>query len=384
MTSGLKHQMTYFDLVRGLSAQLVVLGHASVLALPALFAARGRDGRLGARPDQFHVQSYGVVIFLVLSGYLITMSVQRRRRDPSYGFRAYLVDRWARIFTPLLPAMVAVVLIDRLVFSGSASSRFIVVRHDITTVLSNLLMLQDNSVLRQAAAATGAPLAARSLGSAAPWWTVALEWWIYVGFGLVALVLLHRPTTGRGLSALPALVFAAATVLGTVETGSGLMLSWLVGFAYAWWAPAMRAVPRSVHAGLTVLAVLWLWWCFDVVHLGVYAPTVCVLTGVAVVSGFHMLDWSRVLGPARGPVAFVSDYSYSLYLVHFSVMIWLVHLVEGRVTGIELYVLLVAAGNGAGVLWWWLFERHFGRVRDTLRRVVTRPSNPRPQRSPVP
>ena len=38
MTSGLKHQMTYFDLVRGLSAQLVVLGHASVLALPALFA----------------------------------------------------------------------------------------------------------------------------------------------------------------------------------------------------------------------------------------------------------------------------------------------------------------------------------------------------------
>ena len=161
------------------------------------------------------------------------------------------------------------------------------------------------------------------------------------------------------------------------------MLSWLVGFAYAWWAPAMRAVPRSVHAGLTVLAVLWLWWCFDVVHLGVYAPTVCVLTGVAVVSGFHMLDWSRVLGPARGPVAFVSEYSYSLYLVHFSVMIWLVHLVEGRVTGIELYVLLVAAGNGAGVLWWWLFERHFGRVRDTLRRVVTRPSSPRPRRSPV-
>lgn len=383
MTSGLTHQMSYFDAVRGLSAQLVVLGHAAVLAFPVLFAVRGTDGRLGARPDQFHVQSYGVVIFLVLSGYLITMSVQRRRRDPAYGFRAYLVDRWARIFTPLLPAMVAVVLIDRLVFSGGATSRFIVLRHDLTTVVSNLLMLQDNSVLRQAAAATSQPLAARSLGSAAPWWTVALEWWIYVGFGVVALVLLHRPTTARGLLALPALVFAAATVLGTVEGGSGLMLAWLVGFAYAWWAPAMQAIPRPVHAGLTLLTVLWLWWCFDVVHLGVYAPTVCVLTGVAVVSGFHMLDWSAVLGPVRRPVAFVSEYSYSLYLVHFSVMIWLVHLVEGRVTGPELYVLLVAAGNGAGLLWWWLFERHFGRVRDALRPLVTRRSSPRPQRPPV-
>lgn len=286
------------------------------------------------------------MIFLVLSGYLITMSVQRRRRDPSYGFRAYLVDRWARIFTPLLPAMAAVVLIDRLIFSGGASSRFIVLRHDVIAVLSNLLMLQDNSVLRQAAAATGTDDGARPRRPA-----------------LAGLRGCHGPRHRRD--------------------GSGLMLSWLVGFAGAWWAPAMRAVPRWVHAGLTVLAVLWLWWCFDVVHLGVYAPTVCVLTGVAVVSGFHMLDWSRVLGPVRRPVAFVSDYSYSLYLVHFSVMIWLVHLVEGRVTGTELYVLLVIAGNGAGVLWWWLFERHFGRVRDTLRRVVTRPSSPRPRRSPV-
>lgn len=41
MTAGLKHQMSYFDLVRDLSAQLVVPGHASVLALPALFTPAG-------------------------------------------------------------------------------------------------------------------------------------------------------------------------------------------------------------------------------------------------------------------------------------------------------------------------------------------------------
>lgn len=378
MSSGLKHQLSYFDAVRGASAQLVVLGHGAVLAFPELFAIRARDGTYAARPDQFHVQSFGVLVFLVLSGFLIAGSVRRRRSaDPDYGLRAFMIDRWARIFTPLLPALVLVVVVDRWLFAGGARSPFIVLHDDRWTVLGNVLMLQDNAVMRDLARITGLPVFVRSVGSAAPWWTVALEWWIYVAFGIIALVFATRPSTLRCLVALPLLIFAGGSLLGALHLGNGLLLAWLIGFAYAWWPDVVGSWSRPVHLAITVLASAWVWWTYAVMARQIYSPIACALTGIAVMSAYHVIDWGRLLGPVRRLVTFASDSSYSLYLIHFSIMVWLLKLLDGRVTGVRLYLLLVLACNVAGVVWWWAFERRFPQVRDALRRALlptTRPA----------
>lgn len=72
---------------------LVVLGHAILFSFPELIA----------RKDFFYIQSWAVVVFLALSGYLIARSVLRRVENGTFTLSGYIKDRGARILTPLIP-----------------------------------------------------------------------------------------------------------------------------------------------------------------------------------------------------------------------------------------------------------------------------------------
>ncbi len=58
-------KLLFFDIVRGLSAQMVLLGHALNVCFPAFFMQAARPGLLEARPGLFYIQNLGVVIFSV-------------------------------------------------------------------------------------------------------------------------------------------------------------------------------------------------------------------------------------------------------------------------------------------------------------------------------
>ncbi len=91
----------FFDIVRGVSAQMVLVGHALNGCFPAFFMVEAANGLLEARKGLFYAQNLGVLMFFYISGYLVTASVMRRSSRPDYGLQSYLLDRFARIFTPL-------------------------------------------------------------------------------------------------------------------------------------------------------------------------------------------------------------------------------------------------------------------------------------------
>lgn len=79
-----QQQSVWLDFLRGISAQLVLLGH--------LLSFNGIQHRYSLPL----IQNFGVVVFFVLSGYLITQTSILKGRE--YGFKKYMIDRFARIY----------------------------------------------------------------------------------------------------------------------------------------------------------------------------------------------------------------------------------------------------------------------------------------------
>src|SRR5687768_1318327 len=100
-----KNSSYAIDAVRGVSAQLVLIGHS--LSFFGFYVAY---------PKLPVIQNLGVVIFFILSGFLIISTILRKGDD--YNFKDYFIDRFARIYVAYIPALVFVLLMDR-IFLGT-------------------------------------------------------------------------------------------------------------------------------------------------------------------------------------------------------------------------------------------------------------------------
>jgi peptidoglycan/LPS O-acetylase OafA/YrhL len=184
-----KYQSALLDLLRGVAAQLVVLGH--------VYSVSGFN-------QTILVQDLGVVVFFVLSGFLITFSAMAKT---NYTFVDFFIDRAARLFTPYIPALIFIWLAGMMLGLGG--------RYDAYTFFMNTLMLQD------------IPAHTRFLpeidrvGTGRPLWSVAMEWWIYMAFGL--LFFRRIPLWSWPLAALGVWVAGYHAVHGS------LTLTWFAG-----------------------------------------------------------------------------------------------------------------------------------------------------------
>src|ERR1700735_3256298 len=153
-------QIDYLNLIRAGAAEIVLIGHASGYCLAGL----ERDG---------HLETFGVLIFFLLSGF-------------------------CRIFCGYVPALIFVVAVDASVqalpgypYRDSNS---------VLTWIGNLAMLQEYpvfQVLRRLGVAEQ-PWFIEAFGSGRPFWTVAIEWWIYLGFGSLMFRIVRPRRFGAG------------------------------------------------------------------------------------------------------------------------------------------------------------------------------------------
>jgi peptidoglycan/LPS O-acetylase OafA/YrhL len=99
------------DLLRAVAAQMVCVGHAIIFFVS------------GSRPQWLPVmQNIGVLIFFLISGFVIAAALSRRSGEPDYGFLRFFVDRFARIYSGLLPALVLILAVDRLTLALTGES----------------------------------------------------------------------------------------------------------------------------------------------------------------------------------------------------------------------------------------------------------------------
>src|SRR5690242_15486371 len=91
------------DALRPLAAQMVLVGHGLV------FFSVGNWLKPPASP---YIQNVGVLLFFVMSGFWITATLITNAARPEYSFLDYFIDRFARIYSALIPALLLIIVVD--------------------------------------------------------------------------------------------------------------------------------------------------------------------------------------------------------------------------------------------------------------------------------
>ncbi|WP_180987317.1 acyltransferase [Arthrobacter sp. AFG20] len=371
--------IVFFDFARGISAQAVVLGHALNIFLPGIFMVPGQR--------VFYIQSFAVVIFFVLSGYLITSAVLKKRSHAGFTFGTYLLDRVARVVYPLLPAVALIVAFDFLVFQGSRRLPFITIDLSPQAIAGSFTMLFNHPVLQEVAVRTSTTwIDVGPVGTGAPLWSVTAEWWIYVAFGILALTVLSGKRMGILRVAL--LLFAIAVPVGYMAHGSYESLAWIIGMLYAIAAPTLRRMRVSAHLWLFGLASAVFAAGLHYTGQNLHAAVTVAASAVAFCHLFLALE-GRAAGAAdssaRGRLRasaskwfdsgsiFLSSFSYSLYLVHFSVITYIWFYLHSVLSAWQLILLSLVICNLLAYAYYLLVERHFHKVGKWLKRHLLPP-----------
>jgi peptidoglycan/LPS O-acetylase OafA/YrhL len=345
------------DLCRAIAATLVAFSHA-------------RDVLMIDYPGQrpwlpFYALTgfghSGVIVFFVLSGFWISRSVLRRIDDQRF-WPAYLIDRLSRLGIVLVPALVLGGLLDVAgtgwwhlpVYQGLTGAhsltRNVAATLTLPVLLGNLAFLQT--------------IAVAPWGSNGPLWSLAFEFWFYIWFPALAL-LIHR----RRLS--PALL---ALLIGFANPGLYWgFASWLVG-----WVLLLRIEAKPVGKPVARAWAGFAACLFAALLLASGAIRQSWLD-LPLAIGFGLLLLALVVTALPFPrmLTPVAHYgrraSFSLYAIHFPI----VALIGGSITGPArlapsgLAVALVLALTALCLVAAWLFaqcsEAFTPRLRDWLR-----------------
>jgi peptidoglycan/LPS O-acetylase OafA/YrhL len=379
---------SFLDLARWLAAAIVFFGH---LRNP-LFLGYGSlpevDRNLIVQGWYFVTGWFGeaVIVFFVLSGFLIGGMGLARLQARTFDLTDYAIDRTSRLFVAFLPALLLTLLLD---FAGSAwfpqaglyTHTQPMIAEKISTppfeslatptnFFGNVVMLQHFRV--------------PAYGSNTPLWTISAEFWFYFLFGLAAVLLLHRSVRKRGAAiAVGAVVFA---ILGAAFPY--LLGLWLIGIGVT--LIGRSRLERPLLALILFVAVLVAARIMhDKVSALMWGQTVRDY-GVALSFAYLLYSMrsarSALLARFAGFNRFMADFSYSLYLIHFPLLIFLSSLafasgyfpgvaIGYRPTdpeGLILYVLMLVTVYLAAWSFSLLTERQTARVRRLLKSMVFR------------
>ncbi len=339
----------HLDLIRGLAAWAVMWDHLRGLCFVDFQQVKQPGLLLSVIYFFTGFGNEAVLVFFVLSGFLISSAILGRRASGIWSWRDYGIDRASRLYVVLIPGLFFGLLWDRLGSSAFAStgiyshpleyfaSAIVQARLGIGTFLGNLFFLQT--------------IVVPTFGSNGPLWSLTNEFWYYVLFP-VALAGGIAWKQGSISRAIPLTVLAACVAV---------FLGWsiLAGFLI-WLAGTVLVV---AYSGWPLRSKVWLALYVVVSLLVLSACLIEARTGKSMVLGsnlavgivfsfflFGVLHMNFGTGrPSYPRVAhFLAGFSYSLYVLHFPFLLllraWLVpqqrwqpdavHLVFGVVIGL--------------------------------------------------
>ena len=303
----------------------------------------------------------GVVIFFVLSGFWISRSVLGRIGTARF-WRGYLIDRLSRLLIVLAPALLLGGVLDWIgamelglpLYGGASGS------HSITGPVIDQLtpqVLFGNLTFLQT-------IAVPTWGSNGPLWSLAYEFWFYIWFPALMLVVTRRHFS----LALVSLVVAWFNPVIAVG-----FASWLASFVLLNTTGKLPAVPtRKWRAGLVTGAFFAI-----LLQSGVRTNgAIDFVLAAAFASLLYILRASQIGFPLLlQPLArFGRESSYSLYVIHFPILALAGSLATGgsRLIPSPFCVAMVFGLSLAAVASGWAFsqltERSTGKARALLRR----------------
>ncbi len=338
------------DFVRAMAAQMVCVGHATSFFVPDL------------RPTRFpYMQNVGVLLFFLISGFLITYTlIERSSKDDGYGFPQFFIERFARIYSGLIPALAIIAIIDGATIYWTADptiSRYF----SLKTMVANLFMQQGYRGIFPNS------LQWSAFGSASPLWTLGIEWHIY----LFAGSLFFMATKPRSIPFLiPIALFYGQTplhfLLGSFQpdgVGTGLFSLWLCGSSIFFLA-RLRVIGFTPAVALGVCGAagfLALAHAGDEYEFALYPLLAAAFLGLVTATQ----STRQLASPGLNKtIRFFADYSFSLYLVHHTIMYAIWTILPDR--GIAVFAAAVLISNIVAIGLAEIGEKHHRKLAGIL------------------
>ncbi len=372
----MKHRLANLDLLRGIASLLVCSQHLRHFLFVDFHELEHHNLLhrlfyfLGALGHQ------SVVVFFVLSGFLVGGSVLESHQSGRWSWKLYAARRVSRLWAVLLPALLFTFICDsvgRHFMPAAYHGSFHEIYHLSFTVPLDLRWqtLLGNAFFLQT-------IYSNCFGTNSPLWSLAYEFWFYVLLPLVCSIWFVRSWAGR---------LACVALLSLIVWWLPLYFS--VGWAIFLLGTGAFLLGRSERARTLFRRNDWLVFtgvlAFCSLAISTRKPTWG--TDCAVGIAFALLVTS--LAWRGNPVAWLtktavglSEISYSLYLFHFPFMAFVVFcffgghklqptpvnwlLFSGLLTGTVLF--------GSGM--WWCFERNTPRLRRWMESFTMSQSHP--------
>lgn len=294
--------------MRGLSAIIVLLAHCHQVFIAPEYR--------GLYPVFGLMAQAAVMVFFVLSGFLITKSITRNYCDGGFSVKSYAIDRFDRIYPPFLVSMllmIALVALAPLVFpSGSGSFLH------LEAFLARQGLYLDWVDLAGAAVflngfVTDGPEAN------GPLWSLSFEVWYYIAAGMIAwqrrlgVLLAIVVIVGLGVLNRPFAVYSVVWFAGVLVALLHNHGANLRGYA--------RVGVAAMGAAATAAALLFIW---QFAESGSLNDRLVVAYNVGIGLMFAcLLHLLCIKDLSLRPVApDTAAFSYTLYVIHFPLLLF--------------------------------------------------------------
>jgi peptidoglycan/LPS O-acetylase OafA/YrhL len=304
-----------------------------------------------------------VIVFFVLSGYVIAYVTEERERD---GL-AYAVSRVSRIYSVVVPAIALTIALD--LFGRSINPglyhaySYFSTRYGLLEVLSSLFFLNESWPTRV------------DLFSNTAYWSLNYEIWFYIFFGVLLFC--------RGW-----LKYAVLLLLSPFVAARIYLLApvWLLGVWVRrqegnWTPPRALGVPVLCLCAVAVLGGDWLrhvgWWPWALspwVQEFVPLPLWDYVTGLLVATAFLAGSaWTNAWVPGPTLLAIIrwlAGMTFTIYLVHRPLLLFLAAALPGPPESNVKRVAILAISAVFLVILSYVTERQKDRLRAALTRLV--------------
>ncbi|MDE2364194.1 MAG: acyltransferase [Hyphomicrobiales bacterium] len=311
----------FIDCARWIAASMVLLHHAH--------GAFVNQGDIMTAPHAapvyvwWFITAYpfahgAVVVFFVLSGYLVGGALFERARDGKAYLRNYLIDRTSRIYVVLVPTILLVFLLDatgRRLFAGLHvyDQPFYDGVFNPTYILTTLVSLQG--------------IWFPTYGTDVALWSLGMEYWYYIVFALLASPFsrayggaLRWTGLAIGLAALVALSIPGSYFLfGACVWALGAAIRFAPG-------PLLRSKWIALLLWLAVVSILRLVTRGAVIEDHPRKETIDAINALLFANLLLTLRFDAGEGFAWCRARFHSvfaDFSYTLYAVHMSILVFI-------------------------------------------------------------
>ena len=297
-------QSISLDIIRLFAAQLVLVGHllsfCSLAKLP-------------------YIQNSGVVLFFILSGLIISYTIFYKSQT-NYSFQEFFIERFARIYSGLVPSLLFILLIDFIIQNINPNYYQYTNAYNIKTFLGNLLMLQDYHYIGHFFVnIIPKSLHITSFGSGRPLWTLAIEWWLYMFLGMIYFFYVR--SSSRKYVLLMLLVSVVPLWNLVYGRGNGLSVVWILGIIVTMFVFKKQFFPKTLSLYFSVTTLVFALFVL-IYHEKAYNIHFAFLIACSInfMLLFQQGNIKLYQGAKSKLIKFVANYSFTLYLIHYSLI----------------------------------------------------------------